>query len=271
MPNWCENELRVSGHPDHVDEFYLDNKTDDEELSLKQSVAAPESLDYDKEWYQWNLNNWGTKWDLKDVRMDKFEAEIVYYFDSAWSPPEEWLQCVANKYPLLQFHMQFSEGGCDFWGVREYDGGELVHSEDESLSEHAWRICGEELLDEVLFFLHNYYKNGFDLAEANKLEKWESEFSEVIEDHVQNSEHENAWVLTNDLMSAVADKMREMLKAISKIKRVFRKAVAVRKLQKSQVNGEIEELAYVPPIPGSLGILQQGGFLYREGLARFDK
>jgi hypothetical protein len=266
----CENELRVTGSPEEVEKFYNENKTDDEELSLKQSVGPSETFDCDKERYQWNIYNWGTKWDLEGARMYTFGDEMAYYFESAWSPPQEWLQFVANKYPLLQFYMQFSEGGCDFWGVRKYVGGKLVHSEDVLMSERALLLYGDELMDEVMGFFYNFYKEGFDLSDADKLENWESEFSEVIVDHVQNSDYENVWVLEHQLMKAVADKMREMLKAAPKIKQLFKEAVAARKLQKSQVNGEIEELAYRPPIPGSLGILKQGGFLYREGLERFN-
>lgn len=92
MPNWCMNKLTVS-HPDPymVDRFenaYNLGKTCSEFLPL------PEGED----WYNWQINNWGTKWDIgADVGTEKEEQyglkatrvgnEVCCSFDSAWSPP----------------------------------------------------------------------------------------------------------------------------------------------------------------------------------------
>ena len=92
MPNWCMNKLTVShANPDMVDRFenaYNLGKACNEFLPL------PEGED----WYSWQINNWGTKWDIgADMGTDKEERyglkatrvdnEVCCSFDSAWSPP----------------------------------------------------------------------------------------------------------------------------------------------------------------------------------------
>ena len=92
MPNWCMNKLTVShANPDMVDRFenaYNLGKACNEFLPL------PEGED----WYNWQINNWGTKWDIgADVGTEKEERyglkatrvdnEVSCSFDSAWSPP----------------------------------------------------------------------------------------------------------------------------------------------------------------------------------------
>lgn len=71
------------------------------------------------DWYTWRLVHWGTKWDLSediDVVMDYKKREIVYRFDTAWSPPTAWVTGVSKKYPTLVFRLEYEESGCDFEG-----------------------------------------------------------------------------------------------------------------------------------------------------------
>jgi hypothetical protein len=74
-------------------------------------------------WYDWHCNNWGTKWDVdvQDNGYDSSEDEeyINLSFDSAWSPPTEWLKKVAKDYPSLEFLLEYEEGGCAFKGTLE--------------------------------------------------------------------------------------------------------------------------------------------------------
>ena len=71
------------------------------------------------DWYTWRLVHWGTKWDLpKDisVTMDYKKRELVYRFDTAWSPPTAWVTAVSKRYPVLVFRLEYEESGCDFEG-----------------------------------------------------------------------------------------------------------------------------------------------------------
>jgi len=86
MPNWCSNVVTIS--------------SDDSELMAKVKSAAesatdsgffnalfPRPVEEEENWYGWNVNNWGTKWDTGVNIIDQSDNEIVLSFDTAWSPP----------------------------------------------------------------------------------------------------------------------------------------------------------------------------------------
>ncbi len=86
------NKLTVSHpNPDMVDRF---EKAYNLGKACNEFLPLPEGED----WYSWQINNWGTKWDVgADMGTDKEERyglkatrvdnEVCCSFDSAWSPP----------------------------------------------------------------------------------------------------------------------------------------------------------------------------------------
>jgi hypothetical protein len=70
--------------------------------------------------YDWRVNNWGTN---RDVSIDEVidlgedgNVEINIHFDSAWSPPTNWLKKVYLDYPKLHFTLIYEEGANEFRG-----------------------------------------------------------------------------------------------------------------------------------------------------------
>ena len=39
-------------------------------------------------WYDWCINNWGTKWNAKNIILQQYSNHILFEFDTAWAPPE---------------------------------------------------------------------------------------------------------------------------------------------------------------------------------------
>ena len=91
MPNWCLNNITVShDDPAMVERFenaYNNGKP------CEEFLPVPEGYYDDERWYDWCVNNWGTKWDIgakgedKGLKATRVENEITATFDSAWSPP----------------------------------------------------------------------------------------------------------------------------------------------------------------------------------------
>lgn len=84
-------------------------------------------------WYDWRCENWGTKWDVSSQDMDSDANSqnneltyVSYRFDTAWSPPTEFLKNIYEKYPLLNFRLNYSEEGADFEGDLEIEAGEII-------------------------------------------------------------------------------------------------------------------------------------------------
>jgi hypothetical protein len=82
-------------------------------------------------WYDWNIRNWGCKWDANDEELDtdldKLEPHdsLTYRFSTAWSPAEGVFRAMTEQHPELsfEFHCEEEQG----WGVI-YDGNEGVLS-----------------------------------------------------------------------------------------------------------------------------------------------
>ena len=134
MPNWCQNRLIVSiteqGAPVDLKEFY-EKAQKPEELAYNSSgesavykkfrilsLAAlfPEPSVEDHDWYDWRIDNWGTKWDVNAEIKSQESHQITYAFDSAWSPPSEWLKYIYTAFPKLHFELIFAECGNGFAG-----------------------------------------------------------------------------------------------------------------------------------------------------------
>jgi hypothetical protein len=129
MPNWCSNNLTVSGDAIKVKSFFNNGIHNGVwRMSLYfpmpielETTTAPtkepsedliKRFGYDN-WYDWRCANYGTKW---DANSDNYGDDYVR-FETAWSPPLPWLQKVAMDYPELTFRIDYSEEGMQFGGT----------------------------------------------------------------------------------------------------------------------------------------------------------
>ena len=146
MPNWCYNELVVSGDAKQLAKFkkkaHRPAKDEQDETALSLANLYPEP-DYtkvkvkhtfpsisgkgyvapDQAWWDWRVQNWGTKWDINAEIIDEYDDYIIYQFDSAWSPPVAWLEKVAKDWPELDFRIKYEEEGAGFIGVAKAHAG----------------------------------------------------------------------------------------------------------------------------------------------------
>lgn len=76
-------------------------------------------------WYDWAYANWSTKW-ITSVAVDNVEvdswtedniemARYTFVIDSAWGPPYELLEFIANEYNLDIHDRWWEEGGEAGW------------------------------------------------------------------------------------------------------------------------------------------------------------
>jgi len=61
-------------------------------------------------WYDWNCNNWGTKWDASEVDFTDHGPDYKQYkFSTAWSPPVEVLTALSAQHPNLWIELEWEE------------------------------------------------------------------------------------------------------------------------------------------------------------------
>ena len=153
MPNWCFNTLEVVGRPREVDAFRKLFEAKDREgnmhpltniypspACLRTPVTGDEAEKAFEmlaemnghDWYDWNVLHWGTNLDidLQDVSenhdSDAKTMVVTYQFDSAWSPPTNWLDFASVKFPLLEFYLEYNEEGSGLSGEVRLKAGEEI-------------------------------------------------------------------------------------------------------------------------------------------------
>lgn len=162
MPNHCENDLTVFGEGAQVNEF-LNMFLTNEGATMNKIVPMPQDLDSsisplpkregetDKQytarmrnykklygadnWYDWRINNWGTKWDLYEfyeIERNNINGEFAFScsFWTAWGPPILWLYKASNKFPSINFHFSYMEPGGGFCGLVSGSGHEGLDSQE---------------------------------------------------------------------------------------------------------------------------------------------
>lgn len=88
-------------------------------------------------WYNWCIENWGTKWDVEAMLVDEGSTYLSYTFSSAWSPPISFVEKASKLFPLLDFMLEFKEPGMGFAG--EFEG-----NVEEGFTLNEWDYVGEE-------------------------------------------------------------------------------------------------------------------------------
>ena len=72
----------------------------------------------DDRWYNWRVQNWGTKWDCYTLEMDDTDLPHGFEvtFETAWSPPEEICSAIREQYPNVSISWFYDEPGCEIAG-----------------------------------------------------------------------------------------------------------------------------------------------------------
>ena len=161
MPNWCLNNLSVTGSKAGItlfrkwlgeDGFTLQKiKPMPAELEKttapnphpgsKESKALVEKYGSDN-WYDWNVKNWGTKWDV-EAEINDDDGLCMISFDSAWSPPIDAIAELSKQFPKLHFSLKYFEPGCVFAGEANCKAGKVNDNFYEGTDNEEYREIAE--------------------------------------------------------------------------------------------------------------------------------
>ena len=131
--------------PTDIDAYFGPEKKPDNYDTMTLDERMVEAMQFKGDhWYDWNVRNWGTKWDANDVSLHE-DDDLSYQFSTAWSPAEGAFRAMVEQHPNLQF--EFTNVEEQGWGVVfEGKNGELeeVRSWDIPSSHQEWEDTGAE-------------------------------------------------------------------------------------------------------------------------------
>ena len=101
MPNWTENNVLFVGKKKQLKTLKTMLKSKDNDFDFNNIVPMPKNIfrgnlgreeeeKYgDNNWYRWSIDNWGTKWNSVDTRVEENGSTLSYNFMTAWDCPRE--------------------------------------------------------------------------------------------------------------------------------------------------------------------------------------
>lgn len=153
MPNWTDVRVAVT----HDDPFMIKQLQAifDRGEPFNQIIPMPDdimrgNISYEdrkssdgKNWYDWSIKHWGTKWDAHQVSTELVdENSLDIYMDTAWSPPIPILDYLVSEYGY-SIHAMYLDEGWNFIG--EYIDGDDQEYEVENAPYHLKQEFEEAL------------------------------------------------------------------------------------------------------------------------------
>ena len=202
MPNWCHNTMDIYGDYEELKRFTLACKTEEtnesgKSLSLNQLFPIPDELantvagwfgegtpEHEelkikqkaniekygvKDWYDWALDNYGSKWGANNFEFeeDDLSPGDTYFsatYDSAWSPADGLIRKISELFPGLTFAVLSTEESDAFICYSIFRNGQLM-AEDGETPEIPAEIVKLNETDTDLFYekLMDWQTEYFDL------------------------------------------------------------------------------------------------------------
>lgn len=178
MPNWCSNSVTFK-HPNkeklqQLVDAYNAGETmnvlfpcpcdlrDTRAGSFAPGTAEQTALEQKqkdnivkygaKDWFDWCVDNWGTKWDFgrregdpaAEIKTnDAGEAYVELGFDTAWSPPLGfYAHLTAQGFRVKAYYIEEGVGFCGVWHDNVDDAIDIREFTQEWLADHVpAKIC----------------------------------------------------------------------------------------------------------------------------------
>jgi hypothetical protein len=194
MPNWVFNRLTFSGDAATLEALEAQLATaEPDQVVLSFQKVTPRPPEAEDDWYDWNVANWGTKWDAHRPQVERSDGTVAYVFDTAWSPPLPVVERVALLFPTATVRLDYQEEQ-GWGGSLELQGSALLYQDSYDVPEsHAEVVarggacsCDEEFQPFDDCWAERAAAQG--VSDVSALEavralapNWEGTFSELVE------------------------------------------------------------------------------------------
>ena len=143
MPNWTSNNVLFVGKENQLKKLQTMLKSDDNDFDFNNIIPMPEELkdtvsgsesakpEWQKlkskelkekfgadDWYNWSINNWGTKWNSVDTEVEQRDGTLIYRFETAWDAPRRIAEALLRMQKTILQDINIS------WECVHEDGAE---------------------------------------------------------------------------------------------------------------------------------------------------
>lgn len=114
-------------HPSDKDLPYYKGEIEEEKPEGWEEMTPAEQMTHNlkfsgRNWYDWNITNWGTKWDACETYIERdSDLSVTLNFQTAWAQPEPIFGAMVEQHPKLKFSIYIEEE--QGWGA-EYEGSD---------------------------------------------------------------------------------------------------------------------------------------------------
>lgn len=207
MPNWCINSLTIRGTNEELQKFKKRYKTrkihtdstlsDDVNWLDFSKIISPNKDEFIEEWnfneehrkrysdfseawyneigYDWKIDNWGTKWNACNTsKPEQSDGELIYHFETAWSPPLPVIQAMMEHHKKLDFYFTYEETGMGFAGELQSEKGQIIEENEYNIESNMCPKCDGEVYNSKRDTEEHFYCDGcgesYTKEEAEKKE-----------------------------------------------------------------------------------------------------
>jgi len=138
MPNWCQNQLTVTGATPELRAWLEDGFSFQRMKPVHPAKTRKNNPDVPWRQTVAQCSAWGTKWDLDENEQREAASELLEcgnaWFDTAWNPPMGALTALSGRFPEVTLILDYHEPGVCFAGHATFEAGGC---DDQSTQEPA--------------------------------------------------------------------------------------------------------------------------------------
>ena len=170
MANHCYNQIHLEGDKESIKEL-RDRLTDTYDKFnylngwCDYILKVRDDFDYNFDEDKRDHYFYGSRWFEFDIEGDSNTIELLG--DSAWSPMEKFTEELCEVYNLIG-SIEYSESGCDFAGITEFDSNGETSKKEFTYSEYEYN-------DDIIYWV------------ANQIEYLQDASKEDVDDFVKEA------------------------------------------------------------------------------------
>ena len=209
-----EDKALYFGASDYKPEGY-------EAWSMEERMAYSMKFSSDG-WYDWNIREWGTKWDASDADLnDDSETSLGYSFSTAWSIPEPVFTAMVRQHPELSFDFSCEEE--QGWGA-EFTSSDGDDVDENGVPTKSLIMTREwDIPDSHQDYVDRDREDSCNCASDDDQEYWyedcprpETDFVVVVERRyiVKAQTAEKAWEITQDTLDELTPEDLDTIRVV---------------------------------------------------------